>query len=305
MTNPPATPRPVIANPTFPAPPSSAPVGNLDPAGPVRPREPARARLERERAARVVGRTTVTAGLRGLARPAPAAQRRRQLAVADDAAPTARRSSRRGAPRPNTAFSTIELKSSDGDSWYNALIFEVRRRWSSGFSASSRPTRSRTSRHHAGVDVLLGRHQRHDLGVPGVHPRLQQGAGRLPREPQLGAQLHLGPAVRAASRRRRRRRRSAAGSVSGIWHLRSGSPLTAFVQTQPLALAVGPVARPGHRAGPAELRARLRSRQRGARQRRSVVRSGRVRAAAGGHVRQHRRGALPPGPTCARSISRS
>ena len=26
-----------------------------------------------------------------------------------------------GQPRPNTAFTTIELKSSDGNSWYNAL----------------------------------------------------------------------------------------------------------------------------------------------------------------------------------------
>ncbi|HEX7330910.1 MAG TPA: TonB-dependent receptor [Pyrinomonadaceae bacterium] len=39
-----------------------------------------------------------------------------------------------GAPRQNTAFSTIELKSSDGNSWYNALIFDVRKRWSRNFT---------------------------------------------------------------------------------------------------------------------------------------------------------------------------
>jgi hypothetical protein len=48
-----------------------------------------------------------------------------------------------GQPRPNTAFTTIELKSSDGNSWYNALVFELRKRWSSGFTAQSSYTFSR------------------------------------------------------------------------------------------------------------------------------------------------------------------
>lgn len=48
-----------------------------------------------------------------------------------------------GAPRQNTAFSTIELKSSDGNSWYNAMIFEVRKRWSRNFSIQSSYTFSR------------------------------------------------------------------------------------------------------------------------------------------------------------------
>jgi hypothetical protein len=48
-----------------------------------------------------------------------------------------------GAPRKNVAFSTIELKSSDGDSWYNAMIFEVRKRWNRGFSFQSSYTFSR------------------------------------------------------------------------------------------------------------------------------------------------------------------
>ncbi len=48
-----------------------------------------------------------------------------------------------GAPRRNTAFSTIELKSSDGNSWYNAMIFEVRKRWNRGLSFQSAYTFSR------------------------------------------------------------------------------------------------------------------------------------------------------------------
>jgi hypothetical protein len=48
-----------------------------------------------------------------------------------------------GQARPNTAFTTIELKSSDGNSWYNAMIFELRKRFSGGFSAQSSYTFSR------------------------------------------------------------------------------------------------------------------------------------------------------------------
>jgi len=48
-----------------------------------------------------------------------------------------------GAPRQNTAFSTIELKSSDGNSWYNALIFELRKRFSRAFTVQSSYTFSR------------------------------------------------------------------------------------------------------------------------------------------------------------------
>ena len=42
-----------------------------------------------------------------------------------------------GTPRQNTAWTTIELKSSDGDSWYRAFIVDLRRRWSNGISFQS------------------------------------------------------------------------------------------------------------------------------------------------------------------------
>jgi hypothetical protein len=48
-----------------------------------------------------------------------------------------------GLPRPNRSFSTIELKKSDGNSWYNAGIFEIRKRWSHGFNFQSSYTFSR------------------------------------------------------------------------------------------------------------------------------------------------------------------
>ena len=47
------------------------------------------------------------------------------------------------APRQNPAFSTIELKSSDGNSWYNAAILEVRKRWGQGFNFQTSYTFSR------------------------------------------------------------------------------------------------------------------------------------------------------------------
>lgn len=48
-----------------------------------------------------------------------------------------------GLSRPNRNFSAIELKSSDGDSWYRALVLEIRKRWSSGFQLQSSYTWSK------------------------------------------------------------------------------------------------------------------------------------------------------------------
>ena len=48
-----------------------------------------------------------------------------------------------GAPRPEYGFSTIELKSSDGNSWYNAFMFEVRKQFDHGLSFQSSYTFSR------------------------------------------------------------------------------------------------------------------------------------------------------------------
>jgi hypothetical protein len=49
-----------------------------------------------------------------------------------------------GLSRPNRNFGTIELKSSDGASWYDALLFELRRNWNQGLSLQSSYTWSRT-----------------------------------------------------------------------------------------------------------------------------------------------------------------
>jgi len=143
VTNPPATPRIIIANPTFPNPPFERGVGNS-----IRPvqwdiKNPNvqvwNLNLQRELWLDTL-LTVGYAGSRGthLLRSGdvntPVPQRQADGTLVFPAAT---------APRPNTAFSTIELKSSDGNSWYNAMILEVRKRWRQGFNFQSSYTFSR------------------------------------------------------------------------------------------------------------------------------------------------------------------
>jgi hypothetical protein len=141
VTNPPATPRPVIANPTFPDPFTRG--GSIS----IRPiqwdLESPRvhvwnAAIERE----LPGQTVVTVAYAG--------SRGRHLLRSGDlnvARPVTQPDGTlfipAGTPRPNPAFTTIEVKSSDGESWYRALTFEARRRWSGGFSLQSSYTWSK------------------------------------------------------------------------------------------------------------------------------------------------------------------
>ncbi|MCI0336369.1 MAG: carboxypeptidase regulatory-like domain-containing protein [Acidobacteria bacterium] len=143
VTNPPATPRPVIANPTFPNPPFNRP-SILS----IRPVEwnvknpnvhVYNLNLQRQ----LWFDTVVTIGYAGA--------RGVHLLRNTDANTVVPRVLSDGtffysgtAPRFNTAFSTIELKKSDGNSWYNALILEVRKRFSKGIDFQSSYTFSRS-----------------------------------------------------------------------------------------------------------------------------------------------------------------
>lgn len=142
VTNPPATPRLVIQNPTFPVPPFELGVGNS-----IRPvqydlKNPYvhvyNVSLQRELWFDTV-MTVGYAGARGvhLLRSGDV-----NLAV-PQRLPDGTLFFPPNAPRRNPAFSTIELKSSDGDSWYNAMIFEVRKRFSRGLDFQSSYTFSR------------------------------------------------------------------------------------------------------------------------------------------------------------------
>lgn len=143
VTNPPATPRFVITNNvTFPNPPFDRGVGNT-----MRPIEwniknpnlhMWNLNVQRELPGQFV-LTLGYAGARGvhlmrntdINTPAPARLEDGRLFWAA------------GLPRPNRAFSTIELKKSDGNSWYQAMVFEVRKRWGRGFNLQSSYTFSR------------------------------------------------------------------------------------------------------------------------------------------------------------------
>lgn len=142
VTNPPATPRAIIANPTFPVPPFERGVANS-----IRPvqwdiRYPRvhvwNLAVQRELLARTV-LTVGYAGSRGqhLWRSSdvniPTPQQRADGTLFYP--PTA--------ARPNAAFSTVEAKTSDGDSWYNAGILELRRQSAPGLSFQASYTLSR------------------------------------------------------------------------------------------------------------------------------------------------------------------
>ncbi|HEY0005157.1 MAG TPA: TonB-dependent receptor [Pyrinomonadaceae bacterium] len=140
VTNPPATPRPVVNNPTFPVPSFT---GSLS----VRPvqydLDNPYVQVWNLNVQRELWFDTVLmfgyAGSRGV----------HLLRSNDVNVPTPQLLSDGtvfyppGQLRPNTAFTAIELKSSDGNSWYNAMIVELRKRWSHGLSFQSSYTLSR------------------------------------------------------------------------------------------------------------------------------------------------------------------
>ncbi len=143
VTNPPATPRPVIANPTFPNPPFNR-TGTLS----IRPVEwdvknPNTHIYNLSLQRQLWFETVVTAGYAGSRGVHLLRNKDANLALPVKQAdgtylfPA-------GAPRLNPNFSTIELKTSDGNSWYNALIFEVRKRFSRGVDFQSSYTFART-----------------------------------------------------------------------------------------------------------------------------------------------------------------
>ena len=142
VTNPPATPRAIIANPTFPQPPFERGVANS--IRPVQwdivyPRVQVwNLSVQRE----VLPATVVTLGYAGsrgthlwrsgdLNVPTPQQRPDGTLFYPPTAA------------RPNAAFSTVEAKTSDGDSWYNALIVELRRQQARGLSLQASYTFAR------------------------------------------------------------------------------------------------------------------------------------------------------------------
>jgi len=142
VTNPPATPRLVIGNPTFPVPPFERRTGIS-----VRPIqfdiELPRVHTWNVNMQQALGSSwLVTIGYAG-ARGKHLWRNSDLNVPTPTTLPDGTPFYPAGLLRPNRNFSAIEVKSSDGESWYRAFIGEVRRRWSRGLQLQSSYTWSR------------------------------------------------------------------------------------------------------------------------------------------------------------------
>ena len=228
VTNPPATPRVVFPNPTFPQPPFNRTSGLS-----VRPVQwdietPQvqlwNVNLQRE----VFAGTALTIGYAG--------SRGRHLLRSNDvntAAPITGADGLPffppGGPRINTAWTTIELKSSDGDSWYRALILEARRRWSNGLMFQSAYTWSKSEDTTQASTFFSDGTNGTTSAFPEFIPDYNKGLSDFHAEHNWVTNFSYDiPWGRGLT--------GAAGAVfsgwqlSGIVNVRSGSPLTVFVQ---------------------------------------------------------------------------
>ena len=229
VTNPPFTPRPVIVNPTFPNPPfdrasaiSMRPVQwDLD-----NPRVHVyNANVQQE----LWGRTAVTVGYAGsrglhLLRSGDV-----NLAQPTGTTPDGRPFIAAGTPRANTAFSTIELKSSDGDSWYNALIVEVRRRWSRGLALQSSYTLSKSEDTTQASTFFSDATNGTTSALPEFIPGYNRGLSDF--DIRHNWVLNFTYALPGRDLTGLTRAILSHWNLSGIWTMRSGNPLTVFVTT--------------------------------------------------------------------------
>ena len=228
VTNPPATPRVVFPNPTFPNPPFDRTSGLS-----VRPIqwdvETPRVQVWNVNVQREFwGHTSVMVGYAG--------SRGEHLLRSNDvntAAPVTGADGLpffpAGAPRMNTAWTTIELKSSDGDSWYRALIVEARRRWSQGLMLQSSYTWSKSEDTTQASTFFSDATNGTTSAFPEFIPDYNRGLSDFHAEHNwvLNFSYDL-PFAKGAS--------GATAAilggwrVSGIVNMRSGNPLTVFVQ---------------------------------------------------------------------------
>ena len=229
VTNPPATPRVVIAAPTFPVPPFER-AGGIS----VRPIQYdiqyPRVHIWNVSLQRTLPADWVAsigyAGSRGrhlwrnadVNVPAPV--------VLDDGPfyPA-------GLTRPNPAFSAIELKSSDGDSWYKALILEAHRQWNRGLQVQTSYTWSKTEDTTQNATFFSDSTTSLVSAMPEVIPDYNKGLVGLPHRAQLRAERDLADPHAASTAAALAGAMFNDWQVAGIVRMRSGNPLTVFVQT--------------------------------------------------------------------------
>lgn len=228
VTNPPATPRVVFPNPTFPNPPFDRTSGLS-----VRPIqwdiETPRVQmwninLQRE----ILPNTSVMIGYAG--------SRGEHLLRSNDVntaipitGPDGRPFFPAGSPRRNPAWTTIELKSSDGDSWYRALVLEARHRWSGGFMLQSSYTWSKSEDTTQASTFFSDATNGTTSAFPEFIPDYNKGLSDFHAEHNwvLNASYDL-PIARGLSGVSRALLDG--WRLATIVNMRSGSPLTVFVQ---------------------------------------------------------------------------
>ena len=216
VTNPPSTPRVVLTSPTFPVPPFERLTGIS-----VRPIQydvqlPRvhmwNASVQQEFFTDWVA-TVSYAGARGthlwrnsdVNVPAPAMLADGTLFYAA------------GLLRPNRNYSAIELKSSDGDSWYKALIVEVKKRWSHGLQVQSSYTWSTSEDTTQNSTFFSDSTTATTSAMPEFIEGYNKGLSDFHAEHNWVTNFVWEPI--------------SGWRLSGIVRLRSGSPLTPFVQT--------------------------------------------------------------------------
>jgi hypothetical protein len=216
VTNPPATPRFVIPNPTFPSPPFERGVGNT-----IRPMQwnltLPRLHMWNVSVQRTLpGAIVATAGYAG-SRGTHLYRNSDVNIPTPSPGPNGRPFFAAGLPRPNTAFGTIELKSSDGESRYRALIVELRRTFRQGLSFQTSYTWSHSVDTTQASTFFSDSTNGTTVAFPEVIPGYNKGPSDWDTPHNLVANVVWDAPY--------------GWQFSGILTARSGQPLTAFVQS--------------------------------------------------------------------------
>lgn len=122
-----------------------------------------------------------------------------------------------GLTRPNSSFSAIELKSSDGDAWYKALVVEVKKRWAHGLQVQSSYTWSTSEDTTQNATFFSDSTSAAVSALPEFIPNYNKGLSDFHAAHNWVTNFVWEPL--------------SGWRLSGIARLRSGSPLTPFVQT--------------------------------------------------------------------------
>ncbi len=229
VTNPPSTPRFVIANPTFPVPPFDRGVGNT-----IRP-----VQYELEAPRLQMWNVNLQRSLPGdlIATLGYAGSRGTHLFRNTDVniptptpGPDGRLFFAAGLPRPNRNFGTIELKSSDGESSYKAFIVELRRTFHDGLSVQSSYTWSSSEDTTQASTFFSDATNGTTVAFPEFDPDYNRGPSDW--DARHNWVLNVVWDVPFAKNASGAKKALLDGwQLTGISTMRSGQPLTVFVQS--------------------------------------------------------------------------